>query len=257
MTTYFGRVLFEGNARFAVKIDRLVGLLEQSFLTHPQFAVVEWHSLDEVRVLPPVTPRVVLAVGRNYRAHAAELGNEVPTEPLFFLKQPGTVIADGDSVLIPDNMGRIDFEGELVAVIGRRVFGLKNHQEAMDAIFGYTIGNDITARALQKRDGQWVRAKGFDTFGPIGPWIAQGLDSHNLRLVTTVNHTIHQDGNTQDMIFSVEDLVFRASQFMTLEPGDVIFTGTPEGVGPVQEGDVVQITIEGVGTLSNSIKNRD
>lgn len=234
-----------------------VGLLRDNFLTKPDAPVAEWRALEDVKLLPPVTPRTVLAVGRNYRAHAAELGNEVPSEPLFFLKQVGAVVADGEPVRIPRNMGRIDFEGELVLVIGTSCRQLSTMAEAAQCIWGYTIGNDVTARDLQKKDGQWVRAKGYDTFAPLGPWVVSGLDVEDLRLVTTVNQEVRQDGTTLHMIFSPADLVLRASQFMTLEPGDVIYTGTPEGIGPISEGDLVQITIDGIGTLSNLIKTRD
>lgn len=234
-----------------------VGLLRDNFLTKPDAPVAEWRALEDVKLLPPVTPRTVLAVGRNYRAHAAELGNEVPSEPLFFLKQVGALVGDGDPVRIPRNMGRIDFEGELVLVIGTSCRQLSTMAEAAQCIWGYTIGNDVTARDLQKKDGQWVRAKGYDTFAPLGPWVVSGLDVEDLRLVTTVNQEVRQDGTTLHMIFSPADLVLRASQFMTLEPGDVIYTGTPEGIGPISEGDLVQITIDGIGTLSNLIKTRD
>ena len=257
MIEYFGRVLLDGRPHFATCVRDKVGLLTGSFLAETLPPVATWCPLDQVKILPPVMPRVVLAVGRNYRAHAAEFGNEVPAEPLFFLKQPGTVVADGDPVYLPSGMGRIDFEGELVVVIGRPAFRLSGPEEAQAAIFGYTIGNDITARELQKQDGQWTRAKGFETFGPIGPWIAQGLESQKLRLRTTVNQVVHQDGNTGDMIFSPADLVYRASQFMAFKPGDLLFTGTPEGVGPVKPQDLVQISIDGIGTLSNLMIGED
>ena len=254
---YFGRVLFDGRPHFATRLGDKVGLLHGSFLAVTVPSVERWCPLDQVKVLPPVMPRVILAVGRNYRAHAAEFGNDVPVEPLFFLKQPGTVVADGDPVYLPSGMGRIDFEGELVVVIGRPAFRLSSPAEAEAAIFGYTIGNDVTARELQKKDGQWTRAKGFETFGPIGPWIARGIDSQNLHLTTTVNRMVHQDGNTGDMIFDPADLVYRASQFMAFQPGDLLFTGTPEGVGPVKPQDLVQVTIDGIGTLSNLMIGED
>lgn len=257
MIEYFGRVLFEGRSYFATRVADRVGLLTGSFLAETLPSVDTWCPRDQVKILPPVMPRVILAVGRNYRAHAAEFGNEVPSQPLFFLKQPGTVVADGDPVYLPSGIGRIDFEGELVVVMGRPAYRLSSPKEAQAAIFGYTIGNDVTARELQKTDGQWTRAKGFETFGPIGPWIVQGIESQNLHLTTSLNQVVHQDGNTGDMIFSPADLVYRASQFMAFKPGDLLFTGTPEGVGPVKPQDLVQITIDGIGTLSNLMKGED
>ncbi len=257
MTKHFGRVMVEGQIHFVRWENGQVGLLRDNFLTNPDAPVTTWRALEEVKILPPVEPRTVLAVGRNYQAHAAELGNAVPSEPLFFLKQVGSVVGDGAPVRIPVDMGRIDFEGELVLVIGKSCSQLTTIEEAAQCIWGYTIGNDVTARDLQKKDGQWVRAKGYDTFAPLGPWVVSGLDVEDLRLVTTINHAVRQDGTTRHMIFKPADLVLRASQFMTLEPGDVIYTGTPEGIGPIKDGDLVQITIDGIGTLSNLIKTRD
>ncbi len=249
--------MVDGQIHYARWEHGQVGLIGGDFLKNPDAPVTARWALEDVKLLAPVTPRTVLAVGRNYRAHAAELGNDVPSEPLFFLKQTGAIIGDGEPVRIPLNMGRMDFEGELVLVIGKSCSQLTTLDEAASCIWGYTIGNDITARDLQKKDGQWVRAKGYDTFAPMGPWAVSGLDVEDVRLVTTVNQRVRQDGTTRHMIFQPADLVLRASQFMTLEPGDVIFTGTPDGVGPISVGDLVQVTIDGIGTLSNSIKTRD
>lgn len=257
MTKHFGRVLVDGQIHYARWENGQVGLLADNFLDNPDAPVTAWWSLEDVTLMPPVAPRTVLAVGRNYAAHAQELGNPVPSEPLFFLKQSGSVVGDGEPVRIPTDMGRMDFEGELVLIMGKKASQLKSLEEAAGTIWGYTIGNDVTARDLQKRDGQWVRAKGYDTFAPMGPWAVTGLDVEDLRLVTTVNQEVRQDGTTLHMIFKPADLVWRASQFMTLEPGDVIYTGTPEGIGPISVGDLVQITIDGIGTLSNLIKTRD
>lgn len=214
-------------------------------------------SASAVTFLPPVEPRMILGVGRNYRAHAAELGNTPPERPLFFLKTPSSLIGHGAAIEIPLEAGRVDYEGELVIVIGRLARNLASLEDARSVILGYTIGNDVTARELQKTDGQWTRAKGFDTFGPIGPVLVHSRHPADWEIVTTVNGTIRQRGRISDMIFSPEELVMAASRFTTLMPGDVIFSGTPEGVGPLQPGDRVDVRVEGIGTLSNLVKIRD
>lgn len=214
-------------------------------------------GISEVSWLAPVTPHTILCVGRNYQAHAAELHHQVPAKPLFFLKQFGSLAAHQSVVRRPTWVGRVDYEGELVLVIGKLVRHVGTSQEARSAILGLTIGNDITARDLQDQDGQWTRAKGFDTFAPVGPWVLLDQETAGRQVSTTVNGAIRQDGNTHDFIFPAERLIMEASRFMTLYPGDLIFTGTPAGVGPVNDGDTVEVTIEGIGTLSNLIKNED
>lgn len=214
-------------------------------------------SLDDVRLLAPVLPRSkVIGIGRNYAAHAAELGNEVPSEPLVFLKPNTSVVGPGDPILYPDFTEDLQYEGELAVVIGRICKDVPV-EDAAKVIHGYTVANDVTARDLQRTDGQWTRAKGSDGFCPIGPWIETDLDVTDLRVTTTVGDRVVQDGSTDQMIFKVPELIAYVSSFMTLLPGDVILTGTPEGVGPMNPGDEVSVTIEGIGTLTNKVVSRD
>jgi len=213
--------------------------------------------LADVRLLAPVIPRSkVVGVGRNYARHAAELGHEVPAEPLVFLKPNTSVIGPGEPIFHPTQSDNVHFEGELAVVIGRICRDV-SVEDAPKVIFGYTIANDVTARDLQEKDGQWARAKGFDTFCPLGPWIETKLDPAGLRITTTLNGDTKQDGRTSDMVFGVADLIAHVSSFMTLLPGDVLLTGTPEGVGPMRPGDEVSITVEGLGTLTNSVVSAD
>lgn len=208
--------------------------------------------LSEVELLAPVQPSKIVCVGRNYAAHAAEMGNEAPTEPLIFLKPPTVLAAFGDEVVYPAISQRVDYEGELAVVIGRECRNL-DEADAAFAIFGYTVANDVTARDLQKQDGQWTRGKGFDTFGPIGPWIDTEFDPAGRTIRTLVNDEVRQESNMDLMIHSIARILAHVTRFMTLLPGDVILTGTPEGVGPVQPGDVMTVEIEGLGTLSNPV----
>jgi 2-keto-4-pentenoate hydratase/2-oxohepta-3-ene-1,7-dioic acid hydratase in catechol pathway len=202
------------------------------------------------RRLAPVLPSKILCVGRNYRAHAKELGSEAPEEPLLFLKPPSSLLdPDGTIELPPVTLSnRIDHEAELALVIGRRVRRV-SEAEAASAIFGFTVAGDITARDLQKKDGQWTRAKGMDTFCPIGPVLVTDLDASALSIRCTVSGSVKQNGSTADMVFSPARVIAFASEFLTLEPGDVILTGTPEGVGPLVGGDVLEIAIGGIGSL--------
>ncbi|MBW9206421.1 fumarylacetoacetate hydrolase family protein [Mumia sp. zg.B53] len=213
--------------------------------------------LDDVRLLAPVLPRSkVVGIGRNYAAHAAELGNEVPDEPLVFFKPNTSVTGPGDPILYPSFTELLSYEGELAVVIGRICKDVPA-EDAARVIHGYTVANDVTARDRQKTDGQWSRAKGADGFCPLGPWIETDLDPSDLRLTTTVNGEVVQDGRTSDMVHKIPDLIAYTSSFMTLLPGDVILTGTPEGVGPMNPGDEVSITVEGLGTLTNKVVSRD
>jgi len=213
-------------------------------------------ELDAVRLLAPVIPRSkIVGVGRNYAAHAAELGNEVPVTPLTFLKPNTAVIGPEEAIVYPGTTHDLQFEGELAVVIGRicRDVPMKRVPEV---IFGYTVANDVTARDLQSSDGQWARAKGYDTFCPLGPWITthQSLDEvADLEIRTTVDGLEKQHGRTKEMIFTVPELVAYISSFTTLLPGDVILTGTPEGVGPMLPGQEVSVEIEGIGTLTNTV----
>jgi 2-keto-4-pentenoate hydratase/2-oxohepta-3-ene-1,7-dioic acid hydratase in catechol pathway len=205
-----------------------------------------------VRLLPPTEARKILAIGRNYRAHAAELGHEVPTEPLMFLKATSSLLPHNGTVLLPRESERVDYEGELVLVIGKRARRVPP-AAWRDVVFGLTVAVDVTARDLQKKDGQWSRSKGFDTFCPVGPAIVTGVDPSDLLIETFVNGQRRQSGRTSLMTFDVGTLVSHLSQAMTLEPGDLILTGTPEGVGPLAAGDRVEVQVEKVGTLAVSV----
>lgn len=212
-------------------------------------------ALASAHLLAPVTPSKIVCIGRNYREHAKELNHPIPSEPLIFLKPPSAVLAPGGTVLRPTSLSeRVDYEGELGVVIGKRCHLLRETDNVGDFILGYTCVNDVTARDLQNKDGQWSRAKGFDTFCPIGPIVASDLDPwKGVRVQTRVNGELRQDGNTVDFLFTLNVIMRFISQVMTLEPGDLIATGTPAGVGPLNAGDTVAVTVEGVGTLSNPV----
>ncbi|MFL6023096.1 MAG: fumarylacetoacetate hydrolase family protein [Marmoricola sp.] len=215
------------------------------------------YKLSEVRLLAPVLPRSkVIGIGRNYAAHAAEMGGDVPAEPLMFMKPNTSVVGPDDPVFYPRQSQEVHYEGELAVVISRPCRDVPAAKFA-DVVQGYTVANDVTARDLQRRDGQFTRAKGFDSFCPLGPWIETELDVSDLRVQTFVNGELKQDGRTSDMIFDVPTLVEYVSSVMTLLPGDVILTGTPEGVGPVQVDDEIEVSISGIGNLTNKVKSRD
>lgn len=208
--------------------------------------------LESVRLLPPVLPSKIIGVGRNYVEHAKEHGAEVPDVPLIFLKPPTSLIGPGAPILLPPQSQRVEHEGELVIVIGRRGRHIEP-ADAADYILGYTIGNDVTARDLQRRDNQWTRAKGFDTFCPLGPWIDTEFNPTDAMVTCHVNGEMRQMASTHDMVFQPPQLIAFVSSFMTLEPGDVIMTGTPAGVGLLLPGDTVEVKIEGLGSLSNPV----
>jgi 2-keto-4-pentenoate hydratase/2-oxohepta-3-ene-1,7-dioic acid hydratase in catechol pathway len=208
--------------------------------------------LDEVSLLAPVTPRTVLCVGRNYRSHAAEFGNPVPEEPLLFLKPPAAVVGPGADVVHPQLSQRVDPEAELVLVIGRTARNVAA-ADAWGVIGGYTCGNDVTARDIQRSDGQWTRGKGFDTFCPIGPWVDTEFDPTDVGVSCTVDGERRQDGRTKDLIFPIPYLIEYITRFTTLEPGDVILSGTPEGVRAVEPGNTITVEVEGLGALSNTV----
>ena len=213
--------------------------------------------LADARLLAPVIPRSkVVGIGKNYAAHALEMGGEPPAEPLMFLAPNTAVVGPGDPVVMPPQSNEVHYEGELAVVISRICKDVPV-QRVRDVIFGYTCANDVTARDLQRTDGQWARAKGFDTFCPLGPWIETELDTGGLSIVTRLDGEVVQDGTTADMIHDVAELVSYVSQAFTLLPGDVILTGTPAGVGPVAAGQRVEVEIEGIGTLSNPFIRRD
>jgi 2-keto-4-pentenoate hydratase/2-oxohepta-3-ene-1,7-dioic acid hydratase in catechol pathway len=213
--------------------------------------------LADVRLLAPVIPRSkIVGVGRNYADHAAELGNELPAEPLLFIKPNTAVIGPGDPIVLPRQSAEVHFEGELAIVIGKLCKDVPA-ERAAGVIFAYTVGNDVTARDLQRRDEQWARAKGFDTFCPLGPWLETELDPADLSIRTAVNGDVKQDDRTSKLIFDVLTLVAYISAAFTLLPGDVILTGTPAGVGPIVAGDRVGVTVEGIGTLENQVASRE
>ncbi len=213
-------------------------------------------TLETVTLLPPVCPSKIICVGRNYVAHAAEHGVEVPTEPLLFFKPPSSVIGPGEAIALPALSQRVEHEAELAVVIGKRCRNI-TAEEAWDYVLGVTCSNDVTARDLQRKDGQWTRGKGFDTFCPVGPWVVTGLreaDIADLSIVCRVNGEVRQEGRTSQMVFSASTLIAYAASVMTLEPGDVFMTGTPAGVGPLVSGDVVEVDIEAIGVLHNPIR---
>ncbi|GEA81980.1 fumarylacetoacetate hydrolase family protein [Cellulomonas sp. CW35] len=211
---------------------------------------------DAVRLLAPVIPRSkVVGVGRNYADHAAEMGNELPTQPLLFLKPNTSVVGPDDPVVLPDWTEEVSYEAELAVVIGKVTKGV-TPERALDHVFGFTVANDITARDIQRSDSQWTRAKGFDGSCPLGPWIVPGLDVDDLAVRSRVNGEPRQDGRTSQMVFDVAYLVSYVSEVFTLLPGDVILTGTPAGVGPVVDRDVVECEVEGIGTLRNPVLRR-
>jgi 2-keto-4-pentenoate hydratase/2-oxohepta-3-ene-1,7-dioic acid hydratase in catechol pathway len=215
------------------------------------------YPVADIRLLAPVLPSKIVAIGRNYLEHARELGNEPPAEPLIFLKPSTGVIGPADAIVRPRRLSkRIDFEGELAIVFGRLCKDVAPGR-VTEVIFGYTCANDVTARDLQASDGQWTRAKGFDTFCPLGPWIETDLGTADVRLTTTVNDHVKQDSRTSMLIHDVATLVSYVTAVMTILPGDVLLTGTPAGIGPLVAGDTVSVSIEGIGTLTNRVVDGD
>ncbi|MCK4599524.1 fumarylacetoacetate hydrolase family protein [Candidatus Bipolaricaulota bacterium] len=213
-------------------------------------------SLDQVRLLAPCTPTKIICLGRNYAEHAKELGNEVPERPLFFFKPPSAVIGPGEEIVLPRS-SRVDHEAELAVVIGRRCRNVRA-KDAMDVILGYTCMNDVSNREAQGWEQNWVRAKGFDTSAPLGPVIVTTDEIEGpFHVMLRLNGEVKQDGSTRDLIFSIPEIIEEISSFMTLEPGDVIATGTPAGVGPLSFGDEVEVEIEGIGTLRNHVRQGD
>jgi 2-keto-4-pentenoate hydratase/2-oxohepta-3-ene-1,7-dioic acid hydratase in catechol pathway len=241
----------QGDVGFGILEDEAVAAISP----HP-FGAFEYTGerlpISEVRLLAPVLPSKVLAIGRNYAEHARELGNEVPPEPVMFLKPSTSVTGPDDPIVRPQGVGRVDFEGELAVVVGKLVRRLEP-ADAIQAVLGFTCANDVTARDLQHADGQWTRAKGFDTFCPLGPWIETDLDSSDLAISTLVNGEVRQQARTSQLERGVADLLAFVSRVMTLLPGDVLLTGTPAGVGPLEAGDRVEVEVEGVGVLANEV----
>ena len=210
--------------------------------------------LRDAELLPPVTPSKIVCVGRNYREHVRELGNEIPAEPMLFFKPVSSLLEPGGAVILPKLSSRVDFEGELALVIGRRVRHLEKEHDWRDVVRGFTLANDISARDLQKKDGQWARAKGFDTFCPVGPIVSDELDPDaGLTIETHVNGERRQHASTLELIFSVPELLSAITGAFTLEPGDLVLTGTPSGVGPLKPGDQVEVSVPGLGVLRNTV----
>jgi 2-keto-4-pentenoate hydratase/2-oxohepta-3-ene-1,7-dioic acid hydratase in catechol pathway len=239
----------KGEPRFGWALDDQVGPIEGNIFADFRRMEAE-HELSQVKLLAPVSPSKIICVGRNYAAHAKEHDAEVPEVPMLFLKPPSAVIGPEDTILLPPQSQRVEHEVELCAVIGRRGRWIPP-DEAYDYLLGYTVANDVTARDLQFRDGQWTRGKAFDTFLPLGPWIETDFDPSDRMITSHVNEELRQMASTRDMIFSVRQLIAFVSSVMTLEPGDVLLTGTPAGVGPLLPGDVVDVRVEGIGSLKN------
>lgn len=237
--------------RFGWLLEDQVGPIEGSIFS--EFRRLEADlPLESVQLLAPVQPGKIICVGRNYVAHAKEHEAEVPEVPMLFLKPPSSVIGPGQRILLPPQSQQVEHEAELGVVIGKRGRWIQT-EEVHNYVMGYLVANDVTARDLQRRDGQWTRAKGFDTFCPIGPWIETEFESADALITCQVNGETRQMASTRDMVFGVRQLVAFASSVMTLEPGDILLTGTPAGVSPLAEGDVVEITIEGIGALRNRV----
>ncbi|MGD8997689.1 MAG: fumarylacetoacetate hydrolase family protein [Anaerolineae bacterium] len=250
------RVVTEEGPRYGAIVDEQVHCLEGDPFDDWELGE-EMGPLDELSLFAPVVPSKIVCVGLNYPAHADESSVAVPSEPLLFFKPPSAVIGPNAAIVLPPHSERVDYEAELVVVIGRRCRNVRP-EEAWDYVLGVTCGNDVTARDLQQLDDQWTRAKGFDTFCPLGPWIVVGLcedDVANLEIACRVNGKQRQAGRTSEMAFSPTELIAYTSSIMTLEPGDAIMTGTPEGVGPLAAGDVVEVQVQRIGVLRNSVRN--
>ncbi|MBK7513688.1 MAG: fumarylacetoacetate hydrolase family protein [Chloracidobacterium sp.] len=242
------RFSYEGETHIGVIDHDRVHLFGDILTDH-----VASFDLNEVTMLPPASPSKIVCVGRNYADHAKELGNDVPSEPLLFLKAPSAIINDGAAIVIPTQSDQVEHEGELAIVISKKCKGLTEQDVAVEYVFGYTCLNDVTARDLQRKDGQFTRAKSFDTFCPIGPFIETDLDTTDLSVTTRVNGDVRQQGRTSQMVFSVEFLIRYISNMMTLNAGDVIATGTPSGVSKMNSGDICEVEIEGIGSLTNPV----
>lgn len=244
------RIFQDEDVRYGLADESSVTLIsDEPFAAWEPEGVV---PLDQAELLCPVIPTKIVCAGINYRGHAKEMGHDLPAEPVIFLKPPTAIIGPNAEIHLPPGMESIDYEGELAAVIGRRTHRI-SPDVAKNHVLGFTCANDVTARPLQKIDGQWTRAKGFDTFCPIGPWVETDVDPTNLTIETFVNGQQRQKASTSDMIRDVYELVSFISNVMTLLPGDLVLTGTPSGIGPMRRGDTVEVRIEGVGSLANQV----
>ncbi|MGD8458383.1 MAG: fumarylacetoacetate hydrolase family protein [Anaerolineales bacterium] len=233
-------------------LDDKVGLIEGSLFG--EFRRVEANlAFGDIQLIAPVVPGKIICIGRNYIAHAEEHEAEVPETPLIFLKPPSSIIGHGETIFLPPQSNQVEHEAELAIVIGKTGRWI-SAENSLDHILGYTVANDVTARDLQRRDGQWTRGKGFDTFCPVGPWIETDFDPNDTMITCHVNDELRQMGTTRDMVFTVRQLIVFISSVMTLDPGDLILTGTPAGVGPLQPGDLVAVTIEGLGEIFNPVE---
>ncbi len=246
-----GRVLYQNEAYYALFETEKIKLLKEFPAKGLCFSGLEI-TPSEARIIAPCVPSKIIALGLNYRDHARELGLPLPEEPLIFMKPPSAVIGPEEHILLPPESERVDYEAELAVVIGRKARRVKP-EEAYEYILGYTCFNDVTARDLQQKDGQWTRAKSFDTFAPFGPWIETELDPSDLRVRSYLNGELKQDSSTRELVFSVPEIVSFVSNIMTLLPGDLIATGTPPGIGPLTAGDVIEVEIEGIGRLKNYV----
>lgn len=254
------KFLYDNKITFGKISDEMIDILPANEMFKENFDTSQFKQInlkDVQKFLPPVAPSKIVCVGRNYAEHAAELGNEVPTEPLLFLKAPSALITEGNSILIPINSNQVEHEGELGVIIGRECSKLKDQDDPLDYIFGFVCLNDVTARDLQKKDVQFTRAKSFDTFCPISYFIETELDSTDIFVKTLVNGETRQSGRTSQMVFPIPFLIRYISNQMTLIPGDIIATGTPSGVSKLNRGDVVKVVIEGLGTLTNVVADSD
>lgn len=211
------------------------------------------YKLSDVKILPPCEPSKIVAIGRNYREHAAEFGHSVPSEPLLFLKPSTAVIGTNESIVLPKISTRVDYEGEVGVVIKKRAFKIPDREDPLDYVLGYTCVIDVTARDLQQKDVQFTRAKSFDTFAPVGPWIETDLDPEDMKLQTRINGDVRQSASTEQLIFPIRFLIKYISNVMTLLPGDIISTGTPSGVGPLKPNDIIEVEVDGLGTLVNRV----
>jgi len=246
------RFLARGKPAWGIVNGDELAELDGDFFT-PFKTLKAGHVFSQVKLLPPCNPSKVVAVGLNYRDHAHELGLAIPEEPVIFLKPTTTIIGPGESIICPRTSSRVDYEAELGVVVKDRTRNI-GPEEAPDHILGYTCANDVTARDLQKKDGQWTRAKSFDTFCPVGPWIETDLDPGDLLIQSYLNGERRQSSRTSQLIFNVQELVSFISGIMTLEPGDLIITGTPAGIGPMKPGDEIEVRIEGIGSLKNKVR---
>jgi len=245
------RFLARGKPAWGIVNGDELAELDGDFFT-PFKTLKAGHVFSQVKLLPPCNPSKVVAVGLNYRDHAHELGLAIPEEPVIFLKPTTTIIGPGESIICPRTSSRVDYEAELGVVVKDRTRNI-GPEEAPDHILGYTCANDVTARDLQKKGGQWTRAKSFDTFCPVGPWIETDLDPGDLLIQSYLNGERRQSSRTSQLIFNVHELVSFISGIMTLEPGDLIITGTPAGIGPMKPGDEIEVRIEGLGSLKNPV----